>query len=70
MFIRDLEPNDRLARDDLHDADTDSGKGTCNILGQVAYLADLYPHAEIEFKTRNDRSRVNGHHLDLDIEIQ
>ena len=70
VFIGYLEPDDRLAGNDIHDAHTDRRQRARDVLGQVGNLADFHPGAQIEFEARNNRAGMDFHHLHLDVEIQ
>ena len=69
VFIGNLQPHNRFARDDFNHADTDHRQRTGQVLGQVRNLADLDAGSGQYFEARNYRPRMDRLDLDLDAEI-
>ncbi len=68
-LVRDLEPNVRLAGDDLDDAHADRRERAGQVLREIADLAALHAGGRLELESSNDRSRVHGDDFRLDPEI-
>ena len=69
LLVGDLQPHHRLAGNDFHDAHADRRQCACKILGKTADLTDLHAGRRTQFKPRDHRPRLDGHHLDLDAKI-
>ena len=69
MAVRDLETDDRLARDHVDDAHADHRKAARDVLVEARYLAALDAGRRLHLEARDDRARVRADHVRLDAEV-
>ncbi len=69
LLVRDLEADDRFARDYLHDAHADRRQGACQVLGQSGDATHLDARRKLELETRDDGTGMHGHDFRLDPEV-
>ena len=68
-LVRDLEPNVRLARNDLDDAHAHRRERAREVFREVADLAAFHSGRRLELEPRDDGARVHRHDLGLDAEV-
>ena len=58
ILVRNLEANERLARNNFDDTHADDGQRSCKVFREVRDLADFDARSRIQFKPSNDGARM------------